>query len=134
MKSYLFIHLLLILFGIFSCQSRQQAVPAQNTAQSGDSLTLTDPLIELPRIIEKPCIEFSIDAPPMEQKVVVYVKATIDTVGKISDVRVVRSVNALFDEKAIELAQKYKFAPGKIDRKLSAMTISWAIEFSPAKE
>lgn len=95
-----------------------------------DSLTLVDPYIDLPKMLTKPPVTYP-DSVKLKNPILVYVGATVDTVGRLSAVSLARPTNTVFDALAIDLAYKFKFSPGHIDGRPSVMRISWAIEFTP---
>ncbi len=111
------------------CFSQNQ----KNTVQlshSKDSLIIHDAYYETPKIIYKPVISYPSDVKSKEKEKV-NIKATIDTLGNASDFKIMKSTNKLFNKKALELAKKYKFTPGKEDGKIISMYITWAIIFDP---
>lgn len=130
MKQSIVFGLLLTVVAGSSCQVSKDQVTTKLDVVSKDSLTLVDPLIELPRIVIRPKITYPSSLRP-EKRIVVYVKATIDTAGKSSNIAIVRASHTPFDTLAITFAAQYKFSPGKIDGKIVTQTISWPIEFLP---
>lgn len=101
--------------------------------QPRDSLTITDPMIHVPRILYKPNIELPQGVRLDSGKVTVFVKATIDTLGKVHSVKVLKSDNRAYNKKALQLAKRYIFESGTVDGKSRPLVISWPIEFMPAK-
>lgn len=127
-----FVLIVMTVAGLF-CQTQRRSSVSRSDSAFSDTLILIDPLIELPRILKKPPIQYP-EGLELTEQIIVYVKATIDTLGKTSDIAIVRGSNTPFDTVAVRLAAEYSFSPGKIDGKVTVQTISWAIEFTPARE
>ena len=128
MRKYVVI-LVLFLSTICLQQCRKSKTPKVDVATDTDSLKLIEADIELPRIMGRPEIIFPEDAIFYGKSAVVWVKARIDKDGRVHDVEVAKSPQPVFNKYAQALAYEYRFQPGKIDGKISELSISWPIEF-----
>ena len=124
--------LYITIFAAFvSCQSKKKQEPV-NIVES-DTLSLVHPNIKMPKVIEKPNIDYPEEVLAIKKRVIVYVNAEIDKHGNIHNVKVIKSPDSLLNKYAIELAYKFKFEPGKIDGVPTDLTIAWPIEFKLKK-
>jgi TonB family protein len=129
MKTGLSIILSSLVF-VVGCGGQQKSDASQSHAVATDSLTLVDPLVEVPKFVVKPKAIYP-DSIKLKNRLVVIVRATVDTLGNVSDVAVVHRTGTVFDTLAIHLAQQFKFTAGRIDNRASIVKISWGSEFIP---
>jgi protein TonB len=56
-------------------------------------------------------------------------RVLVDAEGRVSEVQVVRAAGSGFDEAAVRLVKKFRFAAGVSEGKAVAMWINWTYKF-----
>jgi protein TonB len=84
--------------------------------------------VKAPTLIKRVSPEYPIEALNARQQGAVILETTIGTTGKVTDVRVIRSI-PLLDTAAVEAVRQWEYAPTVIDEVVVPVISSVAVEF-----
>ncbi len=83
-----------------------------------------------PKLQNKPKIEYPEQAKKMKLEGTVFVEIDIDSTGNVCALRIVKSINKIFNQAAIDAAKNFKFKPAKIGGKPISARIVWPVKFN----
>jgi TonB family protein len=82
-----------------------------------------------PKLLNKPKIEYPEQAKKMKLEGTVHVEIDIDSAGNVYDLRIVKSINKIFNEAAIDAAKNLRFKPAEMYGKPISVRTVWPVIF-----
>jgi protein TonB len=83
----------------------------------------------LPKVVYKVEPQYTAEAKAAKVAGTVGLKANVDEQGNAQDIQVTRSLDRGLDEKAIEAVKQWRFVPGMVDGKISAVPVNIEVNF-----
>ncbi len=99
----------------------------------GDLFTTCDPLVQPPVVVHESKPEYPVDAMRKHVEGVVTLYGVVETDGRVSDVRVVRSVREDLDEEVQRAFSQWRFRPARRLGKAVAVAVTAELTFTVAR-
>jgi len=83
----------------------------------------------MPKVIYKVEPQYTAEAKAAKVAGTVALRAMVDEQGNAQDIQVAKSLDQGLDQKAIEALKQWRFVPGMVDGKISAVSVTIEVNF-----